>query len=282
MLLELHVRNLALIERADVEFGRGLNILTGETGAGKSIIIGSVNLALGQKAPRDIIRTGADSAYIELIFSVEPERKKALEALEVTPDEEGTLIVSRRITPSRSVSRINDETVTVARLRQITSLLLDIHGQHDHQSLLHASRHLEILDAFIKEASAPLKQEIGTLFRRYRELEDALSEGASDGESRRREADFLRFEIGEIEDAALEEGEEESLTEQYRKYSNGRRIIECLSAAYQAVETDGTGYALQQVGQVVSYDGQLRGIQDQLYDAEAILNDTRHDGAVRP
>ena len=148
MLLELHVKNLALIERADVEFGQGLNILTGETGAGKSIIIGSVNLALGQKAAKDIIRSGADQGYVELVFSVSEERKKELEKFEIYPDEDGLVIVSRKILPTRSVSKINDETVTAARLRQVTGLLIDIHGQHEHQSLLHVSKHLEILDTF--------------------------------------------------------------------------------------------------------------------------------------
>ena len=161
MLLELHVRNLALIEKADVEFGEGLNILTGETGAGKSIIIGSVTMALGGKASRESIRHGADHAYVELVFSVSGADKiKALRDLEVEPAEDGLVIVSRKIMASRSVSRINDETVTTARLRQITGLLLDIHGQHEHQSLLYKSKHLEILDAYIKAGTQPVKQKI--------------------------------------------------------------------------------------------------------------------------
>ena len=142
MLLELHVRNLALIERADVEFGEGLNILTGETGSGKSIFMGSVNMALGGKVPRDMVRKGAEYAYIELIFSVDGEKGKVLREMGVSPDEDGILIISRKIMPSRSVSRINDETVTLGRLREITGLLLDIHGQHEHQSLLYKSKHL--------------------------------------------------------------------------------------------------------------------------------------------
>ena len=132
MLLELHVRNLALIERADVEFGEGLNILTGETGAGKSIIIGSVTMALGGKTSRDSIRQGAEYAYIELVFSVSGEEKeRSLREMGMEPTPDGLVIVSRKITPSRSISRVNDETVTAARLGQITGLLLDIHGQHE-------------------------------------------------------------------------------------------------------------------------------------------------------
>ena len=233
MLLELHVRNLALIEKADVEFAGGLNILTGETGAGKSIIIGSVNMALGGKASKDSIRQGADNAYIELLFSVtDPEKRQALKALDVEPDEDGTLIISRKIMPSRSTSKINDETVTTSRLKAITGLLLDIHGQHEHQSLLHKSRHLEILDAYLNEETHQIKEQIGEEYRRYQALTKKLESFTLDGEGQIREADFCRFEIEEIEDAAIKEGEEEELALQYRRYSHSRKIMEGLSAAY--------------------------------------------------
>lgn len=276
MLLELHVKNLALIEQADIEFGEGLNILTGETGAGKSIIIGSVNLALGQKAPREIIRSGAEYGYVELLFSVDDEKREKLKELDVHPDGDGLLIVSRKIMASRSVSKINDETVTAAKLRAVTGLLIDIHGQHEHQSLLHASKHLEILDTYAKTRTGQLKRETEAIYRRYRELLETLEKAGDDADSRKREADFLRFEIDEIETAALKEGEEEALTEQYRRFANGRKIAESLSAAYQVVETDGIGRALHQVSEVAGYDEALAGIQDQLYDAESVLNDIRH------
>lgn len=276
MLLELHVKNLALIEQADVEFGDGLNILTGETGAGKSIIIGSVSLALGQKAAKDIIRSGAEYAYVELIFSINEERQKELAKLEVFPDEDGLLIITRKIMPARSISKINDETVTVARLRQVTGLLMDIHGQHEHQSLLHISKHLEILDTFAKSRTESLKAEILEAYRQYKALQAILEESAGDEESRRRETDFLQFEIGEIEEAGLKAGEEEELTERYRRYVNSQKILESLSAAYQAVESDSLGQAIHQVNEVVAYDEALNGIRDQLYDAEAILSDVYH------
>ena len=274
MLLELHVKNLALIEKADVEFGEGLNILTGETGAGKSIIIGSVTMALGGKAPKGSIRPGADYAYIELVFSVTGEEKrKALRELEVEPTEDGLVIISRKLTPARSISRINDETVTMARLSQITGLLLDIHGQHEHQSLLYKSKHLEILDAYVKAATQPVKQTIADRYRIYRSLEEKLRGFDLDAESRIREADFLRFEIEEIEASALKEGEEEELTSIYRRYSHSRRIAECLGAAYEAVEGEWLSRALKEVEQAAEYDETLGGIRDQLYDADSILRD---------
>lgn len=274
MLLELHVKNLALIEKADVEFGEGLNILTGETGAGKSIIIGSVTMALGGKAPKGSIRPGADYAYIELVFSVTGEEKrKALRELDVEPTEDGLVIISRKLTSARSISRINDETVTMARLSQITGLLLDIHGQHEHQSLLYKSKHLEILDAYVKAATQPVKQTIADRYRIYRSLEEKLRGVDLDAESRIREADFLRFEIEEIEASALKEGEEEELTSVYRRYSHSRRIAECLGAAYEAVEGEWLARALKEVEQASEYDERLGGIRDQLYDADSILRD---------
>ena len=274
MLLELHVKNLALIEKADVEFGEGLNILTGETGAGKSIIIGSVTMALGGKAPKGSIRPGADYAYIELVFSVAGEEKrKALRELDVEPTEDGLVIISRKLTSARSISRINDETVTMARLSQITGLLLDIHGQHEHQSLLYKSKHLEILDAYVKAATQPVKQTIADRYRIYRSLEEKLRGFDLDAESRIREADFLRFEIEEIETSALKEGEEEELTSVYRRYSHSRRIAECLGAAYEAVEGEWLARALKEVEQASEYDESLGGVRDQLYDADSILRD---------
>ena len=252
MLLELHVKNLALIEAADVELEDGLNILTGETGAGKSIMIGSVNLALGQKASREMIRNGAEYAYVELVFSVDPEKEEALRALDVVPDENGILIISRKIMASRSLSRINDETVTAARLKQVTSLLIDIHGQHEHQSLLHASKHLEILDTYAKSRAQQLKEQTAALYTEYTRLEKQLNQLVTDSESRRREADFLRFEIEEIENAQLKADEEETL------------------------DAEAVGNALHQVGEVVEFDPELKAIQDQLYDAEAVLSDAHH------
>lgn len=274
MLLELHVKNLALIERADVEFGEGLNILTGETGAGKSIIIGSVSMALGGKASRDSIRHGADYAYIELVFSVKGEdRLRALRELDTEPTEDGLVIISRKITPSRSISRINDETVTAARLRQITGLLLDIHGQHEHQSLLYKSKHLEILDAYVKAQTQPAKKKMEEEYKNYCILKKRLSSFEMDHDARLREADFLRFEIQEIEEGNIKEGEEEELTARYRRFSHARRIAENLKEAYDSLQADAVTRALRSVEQVTEYDEALQSIRDQLYDAEAILSD---------
>lgn len=278
MLLNLQVKNLALIEKAEVSFSEGLNILTGETGAGKSIIIGSVNMALGGKTSRDMIRQGADYAYVELVFSVDdPVKRKRLEELDLDLPEDGTIIISKKIMPTRSLSKINDETVTTGRLKEITSLLIDIHGQHEHQSLLYKSKHLQILDAYARSQTQPLKEKISVNYHQYQEVLKALEEMNQDQESRLREADFLRYEIEELENADLKEGEEEELKSSYRRLSHAQKIMEYLSSAYQAIDGEQIGRALHDVTQAAEYDETVAGIRDQLFDAESILSDVVRD-----
>ena len=145
MLYHLHVKDLALIEEADVEFGEGLNILTGETGAGKSVVIGSVNLALGGKADATLIRTGEEYALVELVFGVDSdETRKLLKDMDIPVEEDGTLVLQRKITPTRSISKVSGETVTAKQLRDISNILINIHGQNDHQELLHKKKHMPI------------------------------------------------------------------------------------------------------------------------------------------
>ena len=278
MLFHLSVRNLALIDSAEVEFEEGLNILTGETGAGKSVIIGSVNAALGGKASKDMIRQGCDYAYVELVFSVTDEKKRReLAAREVCPDADGNLIISKKIMPSRSISRINDETVTAARLREITGILIDIHGQHEHQSLLYHAKHLEILDEYGKSRIAKLKEQTAEAYQEYAAVKKKLEYYQSGREQLLRETDFLRFEIEEIENAGLKPGEEEELESAYRRFSNSRRIVESLSEAYQAVNGDAVARALLAVEKAAEYDEGISGIRDQLYDVDALMSDLNRE-----
>ena len=281
MLLELHVKNLALIEKADVEFGEGLNILTGETGAGKSIIIGSVTMALGGKAPKGSIRPGADYAYIELVFSVTGEEKrKALRELDVEPTEDGLVIISRKLTSARSISRINDETVTMARLSQITGLLLDIHGQHEHQSLLYQDKQLEILDAYGKDEIYPVKEKVNRAYRTYRDSLKKLKSLDMDEEQRNRERAFLEFEIKEIESANLNPGEDEELEKLYRKLDNGKKILETLQEVRDLTGNDSVqgageavGNAVKELMRVTEYDSQLKSMSSALQEIDGLLND---------
>ena len=179
--------------------------------------------------------------------------------------------------PARSLCKINDETVTVGKLKTITGLLIDIHGQHEHQSLLYKHKHLEILDKYHERTSHDVKQNIAGLYRTYTGLKERLASFQLDEESRLREMDFLRFEIDEIEGANVKDGEEEELTARYRLLTNARRITESLSAAYAAVNTDTLDYALKEVEHVAPFDEKLGAIRDQLFDADAILSDISHE-----
>jgi len=160
MLLNLHVKNLALIEEVDVDFEKGLIVLTGETGAGKSLILGSVNIALGNKASKDMIRKGTDYSLVELTFSVSENCAKQLKKYDIYMEEDNIVTVTRKISEGRSISKINGETVNIKTLKNVMSLLIDIHGQHDHQSLLYTKNHLDILDKFAKDSILELKEKI--------------------------------------------------------------------------------------------------------------------------
>lgn len=201
MLQRLYVKNLALIDEIEVEFEHGLNILTGETGAGKSIILGSVNLALGGRYTKDIIRRGADYGFVELTFLIENRLiEEKLRKMDIFP-EKGCVILSRRLMEGRSISRINGETVPMALLKEAAEVLIDIHGQHEHQSLLYKKNHLGIVDAFAKSQVSELKEEVSGLYKSYRNACKELEEADMDEASRAKELSFMRFEVSEIEDA---------------------------------------------------------------------------------
>ncbi len=286
MLTNLHVKNFALIDEIDVAFEPGLNILTGETGAGKSIIIDSVNIALGGKVPAGIIRRGAEYAYIELIFTVEDKDKlMALKAMDIIP-EDNMLILTKKIMNGRSISKINDETVTASKIKQVTSLLIDIHGQHEHQSLLYKSKHLEILDAFAKPQITQLKKEIQAHYQSYVECREKLSGFTMDEEKRLRELDFTRFEINEIEAASLKCGEEEELEGIYRRISNSRKIGETLGAVMAEIgyEDDAAAgermaRAVRELQSISGLDEKLEEIHSTLLDLESLLSDVNRSMA---
>lgn len=279
MLRSLHVKNLALIDEIEVEFGEGLNILTGETGAGKSIILGSVNLALGGRYTRDIIRDGADYGFVELTFEIrDPGQIERLKALDVFP-EEGMVVLSRRLMEGRSVSRINGETVTMGLLREVSAVLIDIHGQHEHQSLLYKKNHLEILDAFAREEGAACRQAVQEAYRDYRACEKELEEVSMDESQRAKEMAFLEFEVEEIEKAALQEGEDEELESAYRRMANGRKIAGSALEAYRYTSEDpdsaseNLSRAIRALSEAAECDEGARQLQEQLVEVDSLLND---------
>ena len=208
MLINLHVKNLALIKEVDVDFSNGLIVLTGETGAGKSLLLGSVNIALGNKVSKDIIRNGEDFALVELTFLTKKEQADFIRNMDIFVDDDNIITVSRKITESRSVSKINGETVNVKTLKTIMEMLIDIHGQHDHQSLLYPAKHLEILDKFAKDKIEDKLADLKELNNNYKKLKQKLDEYSMDEAQRAREIEFAKFEVDEIEQADLKENEE--------------------------------------------------------------------------
>lgn len=281
MLQSLHVKNLALIDEAEVIFSPGLNILTGETGAGKSLLLGSINLALGGKVFKDLIREDKDYALVELSFFIQDDKKREkLKQMDVFFEEEGQLFISRRIIKGRSTSKVNGETVSAAQLHQITELLLDIYGQHEHQSLLYRSKHLEILDEFAGEELLPKKQKLAQAFEEYRKAAERRKEFQLDEEQRLRECAFLKFEIEEIENAQLKEGEEEELLLWYKKAIHSRKILETIHRIHEEISSgaaDGAGEkigrAVKDIAVIAEYDEELNSIQGQLENIDELLSD---------
>lgn len=283
MLLNLHVKNIALIDEADVNLSEGLNILTGETGAGKSILIDAVNLALGIKSSRGLLRDSDPSASVELLFSVDgKEKREALQALGVTVEEDGSVLITRKIHQGKSVCRINDETVTVSKLRAATGLLIDIHGQHEHQSLLHKTKHLEILDAYARHQEAQVREELTSAYRVYAAAEKERKAFEIGEEERIRELDFLSYEINELKSAGLKEGEIPELEARFKRLSNSGRIMENLSKAMEYAGNDGgagelIGRAVRALSEAANYDGELSGLLSQAEEAEGIMSDLIRD-----
>lgn len=278
MLLSVHVKNMALIEEAEVEFTSGFNVLTGETGAGKSILLGSVNLALGAKADKEMIRKGAEYAQVELTFDVSEKIRRKLEEMEL-PAEEDCVTISRRISDTRSVSRVNGESVSARQVKELAELLLDIHGQHEHQSLLKKSKHREILDAYAGSEAPALLEEVGRLYRERNRLRQELETQRMDEASRKRELELLSFEAKEIEEALLREGEDEELEKKYRRMINSRRIGEAAGGTYRLTgggedcAAELLGRAVRELGSVISCDEGLEELFAQLTQTEELLND---------
>ena len=284
MLISLHVKNLALIEEAEVDFTGGLNILTGETGAGKSILLGSVNLALGGKASPDMIRRGADAALVELTFDSSERIAQKLAEMDL-PEEDGTVTIARKISQGRSVSRINGETVSARQLKELSELLIDIHGQHEHQSLLQKKKHLQILDAYAGKEAEELKAEAAKLYKERKDLLAEKEESALDERERDRELELLSFEQQEIEAAALKDGEDEELEKQYSLMVNGQKVGEALGQTFRLTggEEEGAstliGRAVREIGSVAHFDEKLAGMQETLLQTEELLNDFNRECA---
>ena len=274
MLDRLMVKDLALIEKSVVEFGPGLNILTGETGAGKSILLGSIQLALGQKANKDMIRHGSEQALIELSFSLGEEKEAELKELEEDLEiEEGSLIIRRKISEKKSENRVNDLSVTLAKLREISGELLDLHGQHEHHSLLKEGAHLAILDSFMTRRGGRILSEVKEAYENYRETTKKVEAYSLPEEERKRELDFLQFELEELSSANLKPGEEEQLSKDYAVYENRDRLKSLLLRVQEELADRDFHGPVKNLEEAVTFDESLKNVLDTAYELEAVGED---------
>ncbi|SDH78419.1 DNA repair protein RecN (Recombination protein N) [Pseudobutyrivibrio sp. 49] len=278
MLASLHVKNLALIDEEEIIFSKGLNILSGETGAGKSIILGALHLSLGDKASKDFLRDSDSEAFVEAVYLVNDEKtKEALRDLGVEPyDDE--VIMSRKITESRSVGKINGEQVPAAKMKEVGDILLDIYGQKEHQSLLNTHKHMEFLDEFAKNQIGDLKYQVAESYKNYRALMQELEDAKKSDISKEREIVLLDHEINEIESANLKSGEDEELEDEYRRLSNFSKTMEYFQRAHEAMTGDGgasdaLSSAISDLRHIESIDEKAADLLSMLNDADSIISD---------
>lgn len=283
MLTGLHVKNFALIDEADIDLSPNLNILTGETGAGKSILLGAVNLALGARTPRDVIRTGADHTLAELTFTGVGQRTlDKCDELGISVDDD-TLVISRKLMANgKSIVRVNGEMLSAGAVREITSELIDIYGQNEHQSLSDKRKQLEIVDRFAGDEAARLRAQVSAAHAEYTALRDEYEELDNDPASRERTIDLMSFEINEIEQAELREGEEEELKDEHKLLANTHIIAEQLGGALTALDDEQgcstlISGALKNLSRISEFDDRLSGFYDTLSDADALISDLSHD-----
>jgi len=281
MLESLHVKNLALIKETEVFFYPGLNILSGETGAGKSIILGSIRLALGAKAGRDFIRNGEEYALIELIFkSSKNEVTEKLKELELPVEDDRTVFIQRKIMEGRSTAKVNGETVSSKGLRQIASLLINIHGQNDTAELLDSKNYIDILDEYAGVDVINLKEQVAESYNQFISLKKELENSRSLDKNKERELSLAEFELNEIDNAKLEVGEDEKLENRYRLMNNSKKIVDGIGKSYAALDgnegaASSLDYALRELRAVMRYDEALEGIEDSIATACDIVSDVR-------
>ena len=281
MLVNLHVKNLALIEEENIDFDEGLNILSGETGAGKSIILGSINAALGSKTSPDFIRSGCEYGLSEITFAIPEDKIERIKELGVISCDDGELVISRKIMSNRSQIKVNGQSFTSAQTRVLAHELIDIHGQHDNQLLMDESNHLSVIDAY-DNSIIPLLDSYKDCYKEYAICRKAY-ESLSGDESRIKEMAFLQYEINELESAALKPGEDERVESDYRRMSNFQKIAGNLSEISMLLSesdnnlSDMAGAALKNMMAASEYDESLKDNCDILSDIENLISDVAHN-----
>lgn len=275
MLESLSVKNFALIKEAHIDFKNNLNVLTGETGSGKSILIGSINLALGMRASKDYMRDENEDTVVSIAFKVDDETTiNMIKEMDVPLDEDGRIIIYRKITKDKNIAKINDEPSTLAKIKELTEKLIDIYGQHDGESLRKNAKHIGFLDDFIGEKSSKLKNRVSDLYTELKEKKVKLDSFNLDESMRLREIDILKYEVDELEKANLKVGEEEELADKFKIISNSKTIIESLTNAFNALSEVNMAAALKEIKYALKYDESINDIYSSLLDCDSIISDS--------
>lgn len=284
MLTNIHIENYALIDCLDIDINEGLNIITGETGAGKSIILGAIGAALGAKINSDVIRAGEEYSFISVSFHInDADKLKAITELDAVDLSDGDIIVTRKILPARSVFKINGVTVSAAQVRSLSSLIIDIHSQRDNLLLLKTENQLKLVDSFGDDEFRKLMDSQKSLYEEYMECNSKLANIGDDASLREREISLLQYEIKEIEKASLTVEEDEELEEKFSKMSYLEKIRRGVAESLQSLESgdvnsiDLLGKAIKSLGDAINYDKDLVQIYDALKEAESILSDASGD-----
>ena len=261
MLKFLHIENIAVIERSDIEFSAGFNVLTGETGAGKSIVIDAINAVLGERTSKELIRAGCDTAEVSAVFGeLDNATAAALSDAGITPDEDGNIVIRRRLSAAgKGLIKLNDRPVTATELKEIGKHLVNIHGQHDNQALLDPERHLDYIDAVADDD--PIKGKYYAEFRELNRIRKELAATETDEDEKRRRVGLLKYQINELESAGIKPGEYEKLQKKLSVARNYQKTAEALSRAYSALKGDD------------EFDGAV----SLLTDAEKSLSSLRND-----
>ena len=288
MLEHLHIKNVALIRESEISFGEGLNILTGETGAGKSMVIDSLQFALGGRAGKDFLRHGEKMASVEALFAVQSRSlQEKLEENGIEPEEDGSVLITRTLSETgKSVCRVNGSTVTVGMLKEFAEDLIGIYGQHEHQSLLNPSKHIRLLDRFCGAGFGDAMEEYKKSFLALKEIDKQLEALMGDESRREQRMDILSFQKEEIEAASLKLGEEEELLEQKKRLGSMEKLMrltgESLALLYDGNDRmpsacDQLGDALAKLQEAAEYDNTLTSFADALADAYAAVEDTARE-----
>ncbi len=279
MIKRLELKNIALINHAIIDFEKGLNVLSGETGSGKSVIVDSINFVLGAKADKSMIRHGENECFASVLFDVSNNQTVYQILQDLGLEVEDEIIISRKFTSdSKSTIRVNGSPFTLGMLRQLTSLLVDVHGQSEHYSLMKKSEQLNVLDKFSDKELLTLKNELKTVIKSLKDVDLQLEDFGGNESERAIRADILKFQIEEIELADVKEGEEESLILQKKKIQSAEKIVESLSAVKSAISNDGCvldilGEGIRRLGQIVSLDERYEDLYQRLKSVSAEITD---------